>query len=157
MEHHDKFRIAVGCDHGGWDLKEHITHLLTKWDYEWVNMGTDSPESVDYPDYGRCVVEAIIQGQVERGILICGTGIGMSIVANKYPGIRAALCHDEFTARMSREHNNANVLVLGGRVLDRRAVSDILQIWLKTEFAGGRHCRRLDKIAQIEQEVCHTR
>ncbi len=149
----DKIKLAIGSDHGGWELKQYIGRLLTEWGYEYEDMGTSTAVAVDYPDYGRKVVAAILNGQVERGILVCGTGIGMSIVANKYPGIRAALCHNEFTARMSREHNNANVLVMGGRVIDQATAATILRVWLETEFAQGRHALRLGKIAQIEREI----
>ncbi len=149
----NKLKLAIGSDHGGLELKGYIKQLLAEWGYECVDMGTDTTESVDYPDYGRRVVEAVLNGQVERGILVCGTGIGMSIVANKYPGIRAALCHDKFTAQMSREHNNANILVMGGRVLDQATATDILRTWLETDFAEGRHTLRLDKITQIEDEI----
>jgi ribose 5-phosphate isomerase B len=149
----NKPKLALGSDHGGWELKEHLKHLLTEWNYEYLDMGSPNPESVDYPDYGRQVVEAVLNGRAERGILVCGTGIGMSIVANKYPGIRAALCHNEFTARMSREHNDANILVMGGRVIDQSTAAGILRIWLETGFAGDRHKRRLDKITQIEHQI----
>ena len=116
-------------------------------------MGTFSEESVDYPDYGALVARAVGEGRAERGILVCGTGIGMSIVANKFPGIRAALVHDEFTAKMAGEHNCANILVLGGRLLEASQACELVQIWLNTPFAGGRHQRRLDKIAALEEEV----
>lgn len=149
----NKFKLAIGSDHGGLELKEYIKRLLAEWGHECVDMGTNTPESVDYPDYGRQVVKAVLNGRAERGILVCGTGIGMSIVANKYPGIRAALCHDKFTAQMSREHNDANILVLGARVLDQATATDILQTWLQTDFAEGRHTRRLDKITQLEDEM----
>src|SRR5512135_3284530 len=110
-------------------------------------------DSVDYPDYGRAVSEAVSQGTTDRGILICGTGIGMSIVANRFPKVRAALCHDHFTAQMSREHNDANVLVMGERVIGKGVALEIVKTWLDTEFAGGRHQKRLDKIAAIEKQV----
>ena len=145
-------RLVLGADHGGYSLKERLKAALAEWGYACTDIGTHSETSVDYPDIARQVVAALHSGQAERGILVCGTGIGMSMVANKYPGIRAALCHDEFTARMSREHNDANVLVLGGRVLNEDSARRILRVWLDTEFAGERHSRRVEKIAQIEKE-----
>jgi ribose 5-phosphate isomerase B len=110
-------------------------------------------ESVDYPDYAQKVSEAVSSGAADRGILICGTGIGMSITANRYPGVRAALCHDHFTARMSRLHNDANILVLGDRVIGKGVALDMVQTWLETGFEGGRHQKRLDKIREIEQTI----
>ena len=147
-------KIALGCDHGGWELKNIIEGVLKSLDIEVVDMGTGSEDSVDYPDYGEKVAEAVSSGQVERGIAVCGTGIGMSIVANKYPGVRAALCHDSFTARMSRLHNDSNILVLGGRVTGREVAVEMLKQWLATPFEGGRHKRRLDKIDHIEKNIC---
>ncbi len=149
-----KYKLAIGSDHGGWDLKEYIKKFLADKGYDFVDVGTADCESVDYPDYGALVINTLLQNKAQRGILVCGTGIGMSIVANKYPGVRAALCYDEFTAQMSREHNNSNVLVLGGRIIKQNMAAKILQTWLTTEFTGGRHSRRLDKITKIEQEIC---
>lgn len=146
-------KVAVGCDHGGLELKEQIHALLNSLGEEVVDMGTGDSCSVDYPDYGAKVARAISAGEADRGILICGTGIGMSIVANKFPGIRAALCHDAFTARMSRLHNDANILVVGGRVTGREVALDIVNIWLSTSFEGGRHQKRLDKISEIEKSA----
>ncbi|MEK7238540.1 MAG: ribose 5-phosphate isomerase B, partial [Nitrospirota bacterium] len=120
---------------------------------EWKNFGTDSEESVDYPDFGERVAEEVSKGNFDRGILICGTGIGMSIVANKFPGIRAALCNDAYSAKMSRLHNDANVLILPGRIIDNEAAKIIVKIWFSTPFEGGRHQRRLDKIKAIEAKV----
>ncbi len=145
----NKCKLALGSDHGGWELKEHLKGLLAGWGYEFLDLGCYSSASVDYPDLGVKVVEAVLQGQAAGGILVCGTGIGMSIVANRYPGIRAALCHNELTARMSREHNDANILVLGGRVVDKELAEKITKAWLETEFAGERHLRRLEKINKI--------
>ncbi len=150
-------KIALGCDHGGWELKNIIEGVLKSLDIEVVDMGTGSEDSVDYPDYGEKVAEAVSQGEVDRGIAVCGTGIGMSIVANKYPGVRAALCHDSFTARMSRLHNDSNVLVLGGRVTGREVAVEMLKQWLATPFEGGRHKRRLDKIGHIEKNICKNK
>ena len=144
--------IVMGCDHGGWELKEYLKQKLAEWGYPCTDIGTFSAESVDYPDFASAIAKAIQSGTAERGVLICGTGIGMSMAANKFPGIRAALCHDEFTARMSRQHNNANILVLGGRILGTELASNILKVWLTTEYERGRHQRRLDKISQIERE-----
>ena len=145
--------LAIASDHGGLGLKNSICEWLGQKGIEYEDMGTFSEESVDYPDYGALVARAVRKGRAERGILVCGTGIGMSIAANKFPGIRAALVHDEFTAKMAGEHNNANILVLGGRVLEASRACALVQIWLNTPFAGGRHQRRLDKIAALEEEV----
>lgn len=143
-------KLAIGADHGGYVLKKEIVDLLgTIANIEVIDHGTSGPESVDYPDYGRKVSEAVSNGSADRGILICGTGIGMSIVANRFPNVRAALCHDNFTARMSRLHNDANILVLGERVIGRGVALDIVKTWLETEFEGSRHARRLQKIEEI--------
>jgi ribose 5-phosphate isomerase B len=147
-------KIILGCDHGGWELKEAIAGLLKSLSVEVTDVGTMSEESVDYPDFAAKVAEAVSSGTVDRGIAVCGTGIGMSIVANKFPGVRAALCHDSYTARMSRLHNDANVLVLGGRVTGSEVAIELLKQWLATPFEGGRHQRRLDKIAAIEKKIC---
>jgi len=145
--------LVIASDHGGIELKEAIKGALTSRGLSLQDLGTISTESVDYPDFGEKVARAVSSGSAERGILICGTGIGMSIVANKFPGVRAALVTDEFTAQMSREHNDANILVLGGRVLDSEEASRLVAIWLDTRFEGGRHQRRLDKIAEIEKQL----
>ncbi|MGI9953126.1 ribose 5-phosphate isomerase B [Moorellaceae bacterium AZ2] len=145
-------RIALGSDHGGYYLKEEIKKFLEEEGVSYRDFGCFSPEAVDYPDYARQVAEAVARGEFERGILCCGTGIGVAIAANKIPGIRAALCHDTFSARASREHNDANILTLGGRVIGPGLARDIVKIWLETEFAGGRHARRLAKIAALERE-----
>jgi ribose 5-phosphate isomerase B len=142
--------IALGADHAGYGLKEALKAWLINHGYQVLDLGTHSTESVDYPDYAALVAESVVDHKVERGLLICGTGIGMSMVANKVPGVRAALCGDLYTARMSREHNDANVLVLGGRLMGTDMAADILQAWLQTEFAAGRHARRVEKIADIE-------
>jgi len=143
--------IAIGSDHGGLELKDRIARLLRdELGLSVDDVGTCSDASVDYPDYGTLVAEAVADGKAARGILVCGTGIGMSIVANKVNGVRAALCHNADTARLSREHNDANVLVLGGRVLDETTACDMVRIWFETPFEGGRHQRRLDKIQEIE-------
>lgn len=140
-------KVSVGSDHGGFDLKQQVVEFLRHLGHEVIDVGCDSPQSVDYPDFARQVCEQVRSSQSERGILICGTGIGMSIAANRYRDIRAALCHEGFTARMSREHNNANVLCLGARVIGSSLALDIVGQWMTTEFAGGRHQRRLDMLS----------
>ena len=134
--------VALGADHAGWELKEDCKAWLIDHGHQVLDFGTHSPESVDYPDYAAQVAEAVAVGKVDRGVLVCGTGIGMAITANKVPGVRAAACSDTFTARMSREHNDANVLCLGARLTSREMARDILQIWVDTPFAGDRHARR---------------
>ncbi len=138
-------KIAIGCDHGGYKLKGIVKSTLEILGVEIVDFGTFSDEPVDYPDFAHRVAEAVKKGDSDCGILICGTGIGMSIAANRHCGIRAALCHDGYTARMSREHNDANVLCIGERVTGPGAAEEIVKIWIETEFAGGRHQRRIDK------------
>jgi ribose 5-phosphate isomerase B len=137
----------VGSDHGGFEFKQLIIEFLREIGQEVVDAGCFSTESVDYPDFADKVCENVQNMTCERGILICGTGIGMSIAANRHRDIRAALCHEAYTARMSREHNNANVLCMGGRVLGPEIALDIVGTWVETEFAGGRHQRRLDKLS----------
>ena len=143
--------IALGADHAGYELKEALKGWLINQGLHVLDLGTHSTESVDYPDYAALVGEAVADHKVERGLLVCGTGIGMAMAANKVPGVRAALCGDLYTARMSREHNDANVLVLGGRLMGADMGADILRAWLETDFAGGRHARRVAKIADIER------
>jgi ribose 5-phosphate isomerase B len=142
--------IAIGCDHAGIELKKEILSLLQELHLECIDYGTDGPQSVDYPDFGEKVSEAVSAGKIEKGILICGTGIGMSIVANKFPGVRASLCNELFTAKMSRLHNDANILVLGGRIVGKDLAKEIVKTWVSTPFEGERHRRRLDKILHIE-------
>lgn len=144
--------IAIGSDHAGFNLKTEIVELLKKEGYEIKDLGTCDCNSVDYPDFGQAVAEAVSNGECEKGIIICGTGIGISIAANKVPGVRAALCTDSYMAKMSREHNDANVLALGARVIGSGLATDIVDTWLKTEFAGGKHKRRIDKISAIEKK-----
>jgi ribose 5-phosphate isomerase B len=144
--------IIIGSDHGGLVLKAALNSYLTRRGFEVTDAGTDSDISVDYPDFGQKVAESVIAGDAELGVLICGTGIGMSIAANKIPGIRAALVTDVFMARMAKEHNNANVLVLGGRVLDAQNACDLVGAWLDATFEGGRHQIRLDKITALENK-----
>lgn len=145
--------IAIGSDHGGVELKDFLVQILQTRGIEVQDLGTNGNDSVDYPDYGRLVSLKVARGEVERGILLCTNGIGMSILANKFPGVRAALVYDIKAAQMSREHNNSNILVLGGGIIGRGQAEEILDVWLNTPFAGGRHQRRLDKIRQVEQEL----
>ena len=145
--------IAVGSDHGGFGLKTAVKELLIERGITVEDLGTDNGNSVDYPDFGEKVAREVSAGKFEKGILICGTGIGMSIVANKFPGVRAALVTDPFMARMAKEHNNANILVLGERVLAESEAREIVATWLDAAFEGGRHQGRLDKIASLEKEL----
>ncbi|WP_027714216.1 ribose 5-phosphate isomerase B [Desulfuromonas sp. TF] len=145
--------FIIASDHGGLELKDAIKSFLEDRRIEVRDLGTMNSNSVDYPDFAEKLAVALTRGEAENGILICGTGIGMSIAANKFPGIRAALITDEFTARMSKEHNNANVIVMGGRVLKPEQACAMVQTWLETAFEGGRHQGRLDKISQIEQKI----
>jgi len=148
-------RVAVASDHGGFRLKAEIISFLQAVDISCKDFGTDSEDSVDYPDYALAVAEAVAAGQFELGIVCCGTGIGVSISANKVPGVRAALCHDTFSARMAREHNNANVLTLGQRVVGVGLALDIVKNFLETGFDdGGRHSRRVTKMSGIEEKYC---
>lgn len=143
--------IAIASDHGGFELKEEIKAFLKDMGIECSDLGVANGESVDYPDFGMALARRVSDGEFERGILICGTGIGMSIVANKFPKIRAALVWDTFTARMSREHNDANVLVIGGRTTEKALAKEMVKVWLDAMFEGGRHQKRLDKIREIEK------
>ncbi len=143
-------RIAVGSDHRGVNLRSKIVSLLQDLGQEVVDVDVDKDETVDYPDIAAAVAQKVSSGEVERGILICGTGLGMAIAANKFPGVRAAPCHDDLTAEMSRRHNDLNVLCLSGDILGERLVDRLVDIWLKTEFEGGRHQRRVEKIAALE-------
>ena len=142
--------VAIGSDHGGFQLKEEIKKLLAEENIAFEDFGTHSAQSVDYPDIAQTVGEAVVSGQYTRGILICGTGIGISIAANKIKGIRAALCHDVFSAKMTREHNDTNVLAMGERVIGPGLARMIVSTWLATEFVGGRHAARVEKISQLE-------
>ncbi|MBO2521895.1 MAG: ribose 5-phosphate isomerase B [Clostridia bacterium] len=142
-------KVAVGCDHAGFPLKETVIAALRKLGAEVVDFGTHSLESVDYPDFGERVGRAVASGEVDRGVVICGTGIGVSIAANKVPGVRAALCHDVYSARMSRAHNDANVLAMGARVIGPGLAEAIVEAWLTTSFEGGRHRVRVDKLNRI--------
>jgi len=146
-------KIAIASDHGGFDLKESVISSLREKDLEIDDLGPTSNNSVDYPDYGIKLAHAVVEQKVERGIVICGTGIGMSIVVNRFPGIRGTLCSDVYTAKMCREHNDSNILIMGGRVISKDLALEIVQIWLKTEFEGGRHQRRIDKINEIDANL----
>jgi len=143
-------KIALGADHAGYELKEEIKDFLTQKRINYYDFGTYSTTSTDYPDWGVKVAEAVAEGKFERGILICGTGLGMCLIANKIPGIRATPCYGIFSARLSREHNDSNVLILGGRVTGKDLAKQIVEEWLKAKFKEGRHKRRLDKITKIE-------
>jgi len=149
-------KVAIGSDHAGFELKELVSHIIKEMGHEVIDMGTGSSCSVDYPDYAEAVANAVSKGKVERGILICGTGIGMSIVANKFKNVRAALCNDLFTAKMSRLHNDANILCLGGRIIGKDLAKEIVNIWFSTDFEGGRHEKRLEKINLIERKVINS-
>jgi len=145
-------KIGLGCDHGGYGLKETIKEHLASKNIEFVDYGTHSTDSVDYPEYGEKVANAVASEEVDLGILICGTGLGISMAANKVKGIRAAVVSDCFTAEMSRAHNNANILALGDRVVGKGLALKIVDTWLNTEFEGGRHANRVDKIIAIENK-----
>ena len=138
-------KVALASDHAGFQLKEFVREHLAGRGVTPLDLGTDSTRSVDYPDFARKVCEEILDGRAEKGILICGTGLGMSMMANRYKGIRGALCHDHFTALAARSHNNANVLILGGRILGTDLAKEIVDTWLDTPFEGGRHEGRIDK------------
>lgn len=146
-------RIAIGCDHHGVIVKEALVAFLSQAGYMVEDFGTHDSSPVDYPDVAAQVALAVAQGKADRGVLICSTGIGMSITANKVPGIRAALCHDPFTAQRAREHNNANVLCLAGSFLQPSQAQEVLRTFLITPFAGGRHTRRVEKIAHLERST----
>jgi ribose 5-phosphate isomerase B len=143
-------KIAVGSDHRGFDVKRRVVTLLQQLGHDIVDVGATSKDSVDYPDFAFLVAKAVSEGQAERGILVCGSGIGMCIAANKVKGVRAAPCHDNITAEMSRRHNDANVLCLSADLLGGELIDRMIRIWLETPFEGGRHARRVEKIAQIE-------
>lgn len=149
----DDHKIIIGCDHGGWRIKEIIKEHLAQLGYEVLDVGTDSEEIVRYPYYAARVAAAVSRGEVNRGILICSTGIGMSMIANKFPGVRAALCTSTYMGRMTRAHNDANVLCLGGRITGEFEAVDILEVWLKTEYEGGRHDISLRLIDRAEHEM----
>jgi ribose 5-phosphate isomerase B len=144
-------RLAIGADHAGFALKEQLRRRLAEEGHEMVDFGADSGESCDYPDFAQAVAREVAQGRVDRGILVCSTGIGMAIAANKVAGVRAAPAQSEDEVRLTREHNDANVLTLGARYLDEQRAAGLVDLFLGTEFSGGRHARRVAKIAQLER------
>ncbi|MBI5903506.1 MAG: ribose 5-phosphate isomerase B [Deltaproteobacteria bacterium] len=146
-------KIAIASDHAGRELKEDLKEYLKSMGFEVVDMGVNNDKSVDYPDYGAPVAEKVSSGELAKGVLLCGTGIGMSILANKYRGVRAALVNDVYTARMAKEHNDANILVIGGRIVGKGLAREMLKVWLEARFEGGRHQRRLDKITEVENRI----
>lgn len=141
-------KIAIAADHGGFELKEALRKKLSALDI--TDLGTTSGESVDYPDFGAALARRVASGEFERGILICGSGIGISIAANKIKGIRAALCHNAYTAEMARKHNDANIIAMGGRIVDEKTALEMTEIFMNTAFEGGRHARRVEKIQALE-------
>jgi ribose 5-phosphate isomerase B len=145
-------RIAIGSDHRGYSVKRRLVQMLQQSGHELIDLGTNSEESCDYPDFAHLVGRSVSEQQVDRGILICGTGIGMCISANKIRGVRAALCHDNITAEMSRRHNNANVLCMSADLLGMELMERMTRLWLETDFEGGRHVRRVDKIHRLERD-----
>lgn len=147
-------KIAVASDHRGYDVKGKILDLISEMGHEGLDFGPAETETVDYPDFASKVAKAVSEKTADRGILICGTGIGMCIAANKFPGVRAAGCHDDLTAEMSRLHNDANVMCLSGDLLGDRLIHRMVEIWITTQFEGGRHARRVEKIAEIESQNC---
>ena len=146
-------KISIGSDHRGVDVKRQIIDLLRQLGHDVNDTGTQSEESVDYPDIAAEVGRRVSQGESDRGILICGTGIGMAIAANKFPGVRAAPCHDDLTAEMSRRHNDLNILCLSADLLGVKLIDHMVEIWLSTEFDGGRHARRVDKISDLDHPL----
>jgi ribose 5-phosphate isomerase B len=146
-------RIAIGTDHRGFELRAKVVELVKQLGHEAIDVGAFSADAVDYPDIAAAVAWKVNRGEVDRGILICGTGIGMCIAANKVPGVRAAPCHDDITAEMSRRHNDANILCLSADMLGERLIDRMVELWLATKFEGGRHARRVDKITALEHEV----
>jgi ribose 5-phosphate isomerase B len=145
-------QIGLACDHAGFELKEELKAFLKSLGVRAIDMGTFNEDSVDYPDFGVLVAEKVSRGELEKGILVCGTGIGMAMVANKFPRIRAAVANDLYSSRCSREHNDANILIIGGRIVGRDLAKEIMKVWLETPFAGGRHKKRLEKIEALEKE-----
>jgi ribose 5-phosphate isomerase B len=145
-------KIAIGSDHRGYETKRRLVHFLQQLGHEVLDMGTDGSDAVDYPDFAFQVAQAVSEGRVERGILICGTSIGMCIAANKVKGVRAAPCHDSITAEMSRRHNDANVLCLSADLLGEELIGRMVRLWLETDFEAGRHARRVEKITRFETE-----
>lgn len=145
-------KIAIASDHAGREMKEDLKEFLGSLGLEVVDMGVNDDKSVDYPDYGIPLAEKVSNGDVPRGVLVCGTGIGMSILANKFKRVRAALVSDVYTARMAKEHNDANILVIGGRIVGKGLAREMLRTWVEAAFEGGRHQNRLDKITELEKK-----
>ena len=146
-------RVAIGADHRGFDIRVKLVELVQRLGHEVIDVGAFTPDAVDYPDIAADVARKVSRGEVDRGILVCGTGLGMGIAANKVHGVRAAPCHDDITAEMSRRHNDANVLCLSADMLGERLIDRMVEIWLLTPFEGGRHARRVDKITELEHIV----
>ncbi len=146
-------RIAVGSDHRGYSVRSHIIELLTQLGHEVIDVGTDTADAVDYTDIATKAAKEVGSGRADMGILVCGTGLGMSIAANKFAGIRAAPCHDALTAEMSRRHNNLNMLCLSADLLGEKLIDRMVELWINTPFDGGRHTRRVERIAEIEREI----
>ncbi|MFP4055625.1 MAG: ribose 5-phosphate isomerase B [Candidatus Brocadiia bacterium] len=146
-------KVAIGSDHAGLRAKRQAAKTLEELGHEVVDVGTDSEASTDYPDYALRVARKVASSECDAGILCCGTGIGMSMAANKVPGIRAAVCHNEYTCEMARRHNDANILCMGGRVLDERRVDELVRLFLRTPFEGGRHLRRVRKVNDLDRVV----
>lgn len=149
--------VALGADHGGYAMKQSLKASLKRWGYAVIDCGTDSPDSVDYPDYAYAVAKLVADGRAWRGVMLDGAGIGSCMSANKVPGVRAAMCYDQATALNSREHNNANLLTLGAGMIGIGSAKAVLKTWLEADFAGGRHARRVDKIAEIERRYLPAR
>ena len=150
-------KIVLGSDHAGFELKADLRDYLVRQNIAIFDMGVAEETPTDYPGIARAVAEKISRKEFERGVLICGSGIGMSIVANRFPGVRAALCHDLYTARVSREHNDANLLVLGGRLIGKELAREMIKVWLESVFQGGNHQRRLDQIESLDNEMRERR
>ena len=146
-------KLAIASDHAGFELKESIIAYLHDKGVKLEDFGPVNNDSVDYPDYGISIAQAIREKKVDRGIVICGTGVGMSIVVNRFPGIRGTLCSDLYTTKMCREHNDSNILIMGGRVIGKGLAEEIVTMWLDTPFEGGRHQKRLDKIEDIDRKL----
>ena len=145
-------KVAIGSDHAGYELKEYLKNILKLTDHDTVDVGTDTETSVDYPDFGLKVAGLVSSGEADRGVLVCGTGVGMSVVANKVKGVRAVLAQDLYTAIQSRKHLDTNVLVLGGRVIGKGLAEEIVRVWFNTPFEGGRHSKRIEKISEWEDK-----
>jgi ribose 5-phosphate isomerase B len=143
-------KVAIGSDHAGYQVKEAVKLILDEMGLDYYDFGTYSAESVDYPDFASKVAEEVAAGRSERGLLICGSGIGMSIVANRFPGVRAAVCHSVETSRLSREHNDANVLAIGARTTPMKTIGEIVRVFFDTVFTGGRHASRLEKVKELD-------